>query len=47
MYLETMQKVLGNTNKIIIENKGGGVVQYLPLPELRRTQPPAETTGGN
>jgi membrane protease subunit HflK len=46
MYLETMQKVLGGTNKIIIENKSG-VVQYLPLPELRRSQPPAATTGGN
>lgn len=45
LYLETMQKVLGGTNKVIIENKGG-VVQYMPLPELRRTQPPA-ATGGN
>jgi membrane protease subunit HflK len=44
MYLETMQKVLGGTNKIIIENKSG-VVQYLPLPELRRSQP--ATGGGN
>ena len=44
MYLETMQKVLGGTNKIIIENKSG-VVQYLPLPELRRSQP--ATSGGN
>lgn len=44
MYLETMQKVLGGTNKIIIENKSG-VVQYLPLPELRRSQPAA--SGGN
>lgn len=48
MYLETMQKVLGGTNKIIIENKSG-VVQYLPLPELRRSQSPSTTptTGGN
>ncbi|MBP6013059.1 MAG: FtsH protease activity modulator HflK [Alphaproteobacteria bacterium] len=46
MYIETMQRVLGGTNKIIIENKSG-VVQYLPLPELRRTQTPATTTGGN
>jgi modulator of FtsH protease HflK len=45
MYIETMQKVLGNTNKVIIENKSG-VVQYLPLPELRRPAPPA-TQGGN
>ncbi|NOT41140.1 MAG: FtsH protease activity modulator HflK [Alphaproteobacteria bacterium] len=44
MYLETMQHVLGNTNKIIIENKSG-VVQYLPLPELRRSQ--GQAAGGN
>lgn len=39
MYIETMQRVLGNTNKIVIESKSG-VVQYLPLPapELRRSQ---------
>jgi modulator of FtsH protease HflK len=46
MYLETMQKVLGGTNKIIIENNSG-VVQYLPLPELRRTPPADAATGGN
>lgn len=47
MYLETMQKVLGTTNKIVIENKNG-VVQYLPMPmpELRRTQSPEVTTPG-
>jgi membrane protease subunit HflK len=41
MYLETMQRVLGGTNKIVIENKSG-VIQYLPLPapELRRAQAP-------
>ena len=41
MYLETMQRVLGSTNKIVIENKSG-VIQYLPMPmpELRRTQSP-------
>ena len=35
MYLETMEKVLANIDKIIIEkNAGSGVVPYLPLPEL-------------
>jgi membrane protease subunit HflK len=49
MYLETMQKILGNTNKIVIENKNG-VIQYLPMPmpELRRSQSPDVTPqGGN
>jgi membrane protease subunit HflK len=41
LYLETMQKVLGDVDKIILEgdaagNGGQGVVPYLPLNELRR-----------
>jgi membrane protease subunit HflK len=42
MFLETMQKVLGSTTKIIVPGGSNApVVPYLPLPELRRTQPPA------
>jgi len=36
MYLETMEKVLANINKVIIDKKAGGVVPYLPLPELSK-----------
>ena len=40
LYLETMEKVLGDVDKIILENGSGqggqGVVPYLPLNELRR-----------
>jgi membrane protease subunit HflK len=39
MYLETMERILGGTDKIIIDSKGqagGGVVPYLPLNELTR-----------
>jgi membrane protease subunit HflK len=37
IYLETMQGIFGNMNKVIMDNKGGqGVVPYLPLPELRQ-----------
>jgi len=45
MFLETMEKVLGNTDKIIIDDTAGqsGVVPYLPLNELNRTQ---RTSGG-
>lgn len=40
MFLETMQRVLGSTNKIILQTNGNApVMPYLPLPELRRTQP--------
>ena len=43
LYLETMERVLGDVDKIILESDigggggGQGVVPYLPLNELRRT----------
>ena len=37
MYLETMEKVLADIDKVIIDkNSGSGVVPYLPLPEIRK-----------
>jgi modulator of FtsH protease HflK len=38
MYLETMERVLGGTDKIILDTNAGGsgVVPYLPLGELSR-----------
>jgi len=44
MYYETMERVLGSNDKVIVE--GGGVTPYLPLPEVRRKQPadPSATT---
>ncbi len=41
LYLETMEQVLGGTNKVIIDsnsggNGGNGVIPYLPLPDLER-----------
>jgi modulator of FtsH protease HflK len=39
MYLETMEKVLADIDKVIIDkNSGSGVVPYLPLPELGKTK---------
>ena len=51
IYLETMQDILANMNKVILDNQGGqGVVPYLPLPELQRQQtrpgPPVADAGG-
>jgi membrane protease subunit HflK len=39
MYLETMERVLGHTSKIIVDSKDGaqGVVPYLPLDELLKS----------
>jgi membrane protease subunit HflK len=42
MYLETMERILAGTDKIILDSNNGqsgsGVVPYLPLNELRRPQ---------
>ena len=37
LFLETMEQVLGDSEKVVIESGAGGtgVVPYLPLPELR------------
>jgi len=41
MYYETMERVLQGVNKTIIE--APGVVPYLPLPEVKQSQPPAQS----
>ncbi len=50
MYLETMEKVLGGMNKVILDGVstgGQGVVPFLPLNELNTmAKPAAATTGG-
>ncbi len=39
MFLETMERVFNGADKILVDQNGGGVVPYLPLPDLqRRTQ---------
>ena len=44
LFIETMEKVLKDSNKVIVgEGSGQGVVPYLPLPELQKRQP---ATGG-
>jgi membrane protease subunit HflK len=54
LYLETMERLFGGTDKIILDSSGQGgtgVVPYLPLPELRnrpQAQAPQSTpAGGN
>jgi len=45
LFLETMERVLRDSNKIILENNTGpGVLPYLPLDQLRGRQPGARTT---
>jgi membrane protease subunit HflK len=41
LYLETIEDVLRNVNKVMVDKKGGpGVIPYLPLPELKPNQNP-------
>mgnify|MGYP001351415455 CR=1 FL=1 len=48
MFLETMERVMGGTDKIIMDNsKGQGVVPFLPLDQMRRTPPAQAPAGGN
>jgi len=53
MYLETMQGVLSQTDKVILDGQAGagGAVPYLPLNELRRVQNgnprPGSAAGGS
>jgi membrane protease subunit HflK len=41
LYYETMERVLRNNDKVVVE--ANGVTPYLPLPELRRKLAPVET----
>jgi membrane protease subunit HflK len=49
MYLETMQGVLSDTDKVILDGQSGagGAVPYLPLNELRRTPRAPSGSAGN
>jgi membrane protease subunit HflK len=45
IFIETMEKVLGDTDKVIIDDKAGpGVLPFLPLSEftVKKPEPPAE-----
>jgi modulator of FtsH protease HflK len=51
LYLETMEEILKNSNKVIIDKSaqgGNGVLPYLPLPALGNTQgAPGAPPSGN
>ncbi|WP_436637702.1 FtsH protease activity modulator HflK [Microbaculum sp. FT89] len=47
MFLETMERVLGQTDKVIIDgDAGSGVVPYLPLDQLNRSTPRVNSSSG-
>jgi membrane protease subunit HflK len=48
LYLETMERVLAGTDKIILDQKGGqGVVPFLPLDQLQKPRNANPARGGN
>ncbi len=51
LYLETLERVLGDVDLVILDSDGGGggsgVVPYLPLNELRRNPGTSSTTGSS
>lgn len=36
MYIETMEEVLGNANKVVIDQQGGNNIMYLPLDQIMK-----------
>ena len=45
MYLETMQNLLSDVDKVIMDRGVQGVVPYLPLNELRRGSAGGRSSG--
>src|SRR5262249_43570027 len=46
LYLDTMEDVLRNVNKVLIDKtaQGSGVLPYLPLPDLKAAPPASGTS---
>jgi len=45
IYLDTLADIFGSTDKVVVDQKSGGVVPYLPLPALSGAAPAANQTG--
>jgi len=46
LYLDTMQTVMNNTSKIVVDQKGGNSLLYLPLDKLQQLTQPATPASG-
>ncbi|WP_237152351.1 FtsH protease activity modulator HflK [Oryzibacter oryziterrae] len=48
IYIETMQDILSRTDKVLLDSNAanGGVLPYLPLPDIKRSAPATTTEGG-
>jgi membrane protease subunit HflK len=49
LYLETMEQVLGQSNKVVVApgTSGSGVVPYLPLPSIQPSQAPPPSSSSS
>lgn len=45
LYLETLEQVMGNTNKVIMDVKSGNSLMYLPIDKLIETRPETVRSG--
>jgi membrane protease subunit HflK len=43
LYFETMEEVLGSTNKVLVDTKGSGNMLYLPLDKMMERRTPTLT----
>lgn len=47
LYLETMQQVLSNSNKVLLDGDGGNSLMYLPLDKMIENNPRGSTSLSN
>ena len=47
LYLETMEEVLGNSNKVMIDQEGGNNMMYLPLDQIMRNSQRSSVSGSS
>ncbi len=47
LYQDTMQQVLSNTSKVLVDDKGGGNLLYLPLDKLMQAAGGVQAMAGN
>lgn len=47
LYLETMEEVLSNARKVIMDKTGSGAVSYVPVPDMLRPKAPSNQPEGS
>ena len=45
LYLETLETIYKDSNKVIIDSKNGNNMMYLPLDQIMKQRPAASSTG--